>query len=89
MWTDISDNVRDPHPILAIYSLELIHIHYLTIESGKTYKDINVLIVIDHFTYYAQAYALPSQTARLVAHTLKEKLIIHYRLHEKILSDQG
>ena len=43
---------------------------YTTIESGtNSDKDVNVLVVTDHFTRYAQAFITPSQTAKVVAHT--------------------
>ena len=38
------------YPITATYPLELIHIDLFTIESGKTGKDVNILVVINHFT---------------------------------------
>ena len=77
------------HPILATHPMELVHIDYLTIESGKTDKDINVLVVTDHFTRYAQAYVTKTQTAKVVAQTLWDRYFMHYGLPEKILSDQG
>ena len=41
--------------IVATHPLELVHINYLCLEPGKG-KEENVLVVIDHFTQYAQAY---------------------------------
>ena len=38
------------YPITATHPLELIHIDFLTIESGKTGNDVNILVVTDHFT---------------------------------------
>ena len=35
------------------YPMELVHIDYLTIESNKTEKDINILVVTDYFTRLA------------------------------------
>ena len=42
----------DIHPIMATHPMELIHIDYLTMESGKTDKDINVLVMTDQVTRY-------------------------------------
>ena len=44
-------------PILVSYPLELVHLDFLAL-GGKTddSRSINVLIVTDHFTKYAQAY---------------------------------
>ena len=69
--------------------MELIHIDYLTIESKAKEKDINILVVMDHFTCYAQAFVISSQTAAVVANTLWGWFFIHYGFPEKILSDQG
>ena len=58
-------------PILVSYPMELIHLDFLT-SGGKTEdtKNVNILIVTDHFTKYAQAYITPKQTAIIVACTL-------------------
>ena len=69
--------------------LELVHIDFLTIEAPKKDKDVNILIVTDHFTRYAQAFVTRSQTAPVVTNTLWEKFFVHYGFPEKILSDQG
>ena len=41
-------------------------------------KDINVLVVTDHFTRYAQAFVTTSQTALVVAQTLYKDYLVHY-----------
>ena len=77
------------YPITAIHPLELIHMDFLTIESGKTGKDVNILVINDHLTWYAQAFVTPSLTAQVVAQTLWDKFFMHYGLPEKNLSNQG
>ena len=42
--------------IEASYPMELVHIDYLTIESNKSEKDVNILVVTDHYTRLAQAF---------------------------------
>ena len=69
--------------IMVSRPLELIHMDFLTIESLKTDKDINVLIVTDHFTCYAQAFVTKSQTANVVANTLWERFFSHYGFPER------
>ena len=75
--------------IEASYPMELVHIDYLTIESNKTEKDINILVVTDHFTRLVQAFVTASQTVSVVAKTLCDKFFMYYGIPEKILRDQG
>ena len=68
------------------------NIDYLTIEApenSRSSKDINILVITDHFTRYAQAHITSSQKAHVVAKTLWEHFFVHYGFPEKILSDQG
>ena len=76
----------------ATRTMELVHIDYLTIEAPKnsrSLKGVNILIVTDHFTWYAHAYITPNQKANTVAKTLWDRFFVHYGFPEKILSDQG
>ena len=50
------------YPITTTHPLELVHMDFLTIKSGKTGKNVNILVVTDHFTHYAQPFVTPSQT---------------------------
>ena len=80
------------NPIVATRPMELVHIDYLMIEApenSRSSKDINILIITDHFTRYAQAHITSSQKAHVVAKTLWEHFFVHYGFPEKILSDQG
>ena len=71
------------------YPMELVHIDYLTIESNKSDRDVNILVVTDHFTRLAQALVTPSQTTSVVAKNLWDKFFMYYGIPRKILSDQG
>ena len=75
--------------IEASYPMELVHIDYLTIESNKSEKEVNILVVTDHYTRLAQAFVMSTQTAATVAKTLWDKYFMYYGIPEKILSDQG
>ena len=73
----------------ATYSVELVHMDYLTIEAMEGGKDVHILVTTDHFTRYAQAIVTSSQTAKSTAQNLWDKFIVHYGLPEMILTDQG
>ena len=75
-------------PINCMYPLELVHLDFLTIGKEGTEKSINVMIVTDHFTRYAQAYITPKQMAPIIAKTLWDQFLVHYGWPTKILTDQ-
>ena len=91
-WLCLAFKARQPKAplenIVATHPLELVHLDYLCLEPGKG-LDENVLVVIDHFTRYAQARVTMTQTTQMTAKTLWDKFIVHYWLSEKILMDQG
>ena len=74
----------------ASYPLELVHIDFLIIGGKKDVrKDINILVVTDHFTRYAQAYVTTLQTAVTAAKTLYEYFFTQYGWPMKLITDQG
>ena len=73
---------------MATHPLELVHLDNLCLEPGKGLEE-NVLVVVDHFTRYAQAYITKTQTAQMTAKTLWDKFIVHYGLPKRILMDPG
>ena len=78
-------------PLVSIFStepLELICIDYLKLERSKGGFE-NVLVITDHFTKYAQAFASRDQKAETVAKILWENFILHYGFPTRIHSDQG
>ena len=78
------------HPIESSYPMEIVHIDFLVIGSKKDInKEINVLVITDHFTRYAPAFVTTSQTAHTVTVTLYEKYLVHYGWPEKLHSDQA
>ena len=56
-------------PILVSQPLELVHLDYLSLEPSKGNIE-NVLVITDHFTRYALAYASKTQTAQATARIL-------------------
>ena len=61
--------------IHCTYPLELIHIDFLTIGKEGTEMAINIMVVMDHFTRYVQAYITPKQTAPVVAKMLWDQFL--------------
>ena len=59
------------------------------IENPTGDKNINVFIITDHFMHYAQATVTTSQMAKVTAQILWNQFVVHYRLPDSILSDQG
>ena len=76
--------------ITASYPLELVHLDCLTIGTkNDSNKNVNVLVITDHFTRYAAAYVTPNQIAHIVAKVLLENFLVNYGWPENILTDQG
>ena len=61
---------------------------YLTVETSKGGYE-NILVVMDHFTRYAQAYPTKNQTAKTTAKILFDNFICHYGFPARFHSDQG
>ena len=84
---------QQPHqaelvPLNASYPLQTIHMDFLQIGSKKE-KDVNVLVITDHFTRYAQAFVTNSQRTNTVIEVFIDQYVVHYGWPEKILTDQG
>ena len=75
-------------PVLVSQPLELVHLDYLTLEPSKGNIE-NVLVITDHFTRYALAYASKTQTAQATARIVWDNFICHYGFPEQFISDQG
>ena len=74
----------------ATYPMEIVHADFLIIGGKKDIrKDINVLVVTDHFTRYAQAYVTSSQTAVTAAKVLFDEYFTRYGWPTKLITDQG
>ena len=81
----------DQAPLLNIevnQLLELINLDYLKIELSKG-NVINVLIIADRFTRYAQAFPSKTQTALATAKLLWNNFTSHCGFPSKIITDQG
>lgn len=56
-----------------------------TSESGNKY----VLLIIDYFTKWPEAYSLPNQEATMVAEVVAKEYVCHYGVPLELHSDQG
>ena len=75
---------------VATYPLELVHSDFLTIGGKKNVrKDINILVVTDHFTRFARAYVTSSLSAETAAKKLFEEYFMQYGWPTKLITNQG
>ena len=68
--------------------MDLVCMDFLSIEPDSR-NICNVLVVTDHYTRYAQAFATKDQKASTVARVLWEQYFVHYGLPRRVHSDQG
>ena len=76
------------NPVETSHPMEIVHLDYLTIESGKSNRDVNILVVTQHFTRYVQPFITPLQAAKVTTQTLPEKYFVYLGSPETIISDQ-
>ena len=80
-------------PIRVYVPLELVHLHYTSIEStmelNKPLVVRNILVITDHFMRYALAVVMKDQTAKTVTKVFYEHFIAVFGRVAKLLSDRG
>ena len=80
-------------PIICTKPMELVHIDYVRMEVtvATDEKPIvrNVLVVIDHFTHYVQAFVTKNYTARMTARVLYNNYFSVFGFPQCLMSDQG
>ena len=74
-------------PMTSSQPMELCCMDFLTVEPSQGYE--NILVITDHFSKFAQAFATKNQTAKTTAKVLFNNFIVHYGVPGKILTDQG
>ena len=80
-------------PIICTEPMELVHIDYVrmevTVATDKKPIVRNVLVVIDHFTRYVQAFVTKNHTARTTARVLYNNYFSVFGFPQRLMSDQG
>ena len=88
---DKKPNRKQTAPLTNIISkqpFELISIDYLLLDECKgQYKYL--LVVVDHFSKYAQAFPTKNKSGRAAAEILFNKYFLDYGFPQRILHDQG
>ena len=73
--------------------MELVHVDYVGMEVTVAAKEKqvvkNVLVVVDHFTRYVQAFITKNHTAYTTARVLYNDFFSVFGFPQKLLSDQG
>ena len=80
-------------PIICTDPMELVHIYYVgmevTIATDKKPVVKNMLVVVDHFTRYVQAFVMKNHTARTTAWVLYNNYFSVFGFPQCLMSDQG
>ena len=80
-------------PIICTEPMELVHIDYIGMEvmvaTDKKPVVKNVLVVVDHFTHYVQAFVTKNHTARTTARVLYNNYFSVFGFPQCLMSDQG
>ena len=80
-------------PIICTEPMELVHIDYVGMEVTVAAKEKpvvkNVLVVVDHFTRYVQAFVTRNQTAYTTAMKLYNEYFSVFGFPQRLMSDQG
>ena len=80
-------------PIICIEPMELVHVDYVgmevTVSTQEKLVVKNMLVIVDHFTRYVQAYVTRNQTARTTARVLYNEYFSMFGFPQRLMSDQG
>ena len=80
-------------PIICTEPMELVHIDYVrmevTVATDKKPVVRNMLVVIDHFTRYVQAFVTKNHMARTTARVLYNNYFSVFGFPQCLMSDQG
>ena len=85
--------ISSMQPIFCTELMELVHIDYVRMEVTVATQEKpvvkNVLVVVDHFTWYVQAFVTWNQTAQTTAWVLYNEYFSVFGFPQRLMSDQG
>ena len=80
-------------PILCTQPMELVHVDYVgmevTVAAQEKLVVKNVLVIVDHFTWYVQAFVMNNHPAHTMARVLYNNFFSVFGFPQKLMSDQG
>ena len=90
---EVKDDLPGMQPIICTEPMELVHIDYVGMEVTVATKEKpvvkNVLMVVDHFTRYVQAFVTHNQTAYTTTKKLYNEYFSVFGFPQQLMSDQG
>ena len=85
--------IPEMEPILCTQLMELVHVDYVGMEVTVATQEKpvvkNVLVVVDHFTRYVQAFITNNHMAHTTARVLYNNFFSVFGFPQKLMSDQG
>ena len=85
--------IPEMEPILCTQPMELVHVDYVGMEVTVATQEKpvvkNVLVIVDHFTRYIQAFVTNNHTAHTMARVLYNNFFSVFGFPQKLMSDQG
>ena len=79
--------------ILCTQPMELVHVDYVgmevTVATQEKLVVKNVLVIVDHFTWYVQAFVTKNHMAHTTARVLYNNFFSVFGFPQKLMSDQG
>lgn len=76
------------HSVTTAYPFELVSIDFLHLETSSGGYDY-ILVIIDHFTRFSEAYATKKKSATTAADRLYNEFVLRSGFPTKVLHDQG